>query len=39
VEVLVNELPQGIWRDLHNYLLLDPDGRLREKLTATQRFP
>ncbi len=35
VEALVDELPQGIWRELPNYPLLDSDGRLRERLTAT----
>jgi hypothetical protein len=35
LELLINELPKGIWRELHNYLLLDSDGHLREKFTVT----
>jgi hypothetical protein len=35
VEALLSELPKGIWRERHDYVLLDSDGSLREKLIAT----
>ena len=35
VEALLRELPEGIWRERHDYLLLNSDGSLREKLSAT----